>query len=67
MLPKLNDPGLPIISDKNNEPACYTLIDSIWHTMKQDKSITFTKFPGASYDYNILAENNDEMEGPDKI
>ena len=67
LLPKINEPGLPIISDNNKEPACHTLIDSNWHTMQQDKSITSTKFPGASYDYNILAENNDELEGPDKI
>ena len=67
MLPKLNESGLPLISDSNDEPACYTLIDSNWHTMQQDKSITFPKFPGAPYDDNICADNNYEMEGSDKI
>ena len=49
--------------------ACfYTWIDSNWHTEEQSKSITFPKFPGeSSYIENILADNNDEMEGPDKI
>ena len=35
--------------------------------MQEDKSITFPKFPGASYGDNIFADNNDEMEGSDKI
>jgi hypothetical protein len=66
-VPKLNESGLPLISGNNDEPACYTLIDSNWHTMQQDKSITFPKFPEASYDDNILADNNDETEGSEKI
>ena len=67
LLLKLNESGLPFISDNNDEPACYTSIDSNWHTMQQDKSIAFPKFPGASYDDSILADSNDEMEGSDKI
>ena len=67
LLPKLNDSGLPLISDNNDEPACNTLINSHWQTMQQDKSITFPKFPGASHGDSILADNNDEMEGSDII
>ena len=67
LLPKLNESGLPLTSDNSDEPACYTLIDSYWHTMQLDNSITFPKFSGASYDDNILADNNDEMERSDAI
>ena len=35
--------------------------------MQLDNSITFPKFSGASYDDNILADNNDEMERSDAI
>ena len=67
LAPKANESGLPLISDNNDKPACYTLIDSNWHTMQQDKSIAFPKFPGASFDDSILPDSNHEIEGSDKI
>jgi hypothetical protein len=44
LAPKLNESRLPLIPDKNDEPACYTLINSHWYTIQQDKSITFPNF-----------------------
>jgi hypothetical protein len=67
LLPKLDEGGIPLISDNNDEPACYILIDSNWHTRQQDKCITFPKFPEVSCNENILADNNYEMYGSDKI
>jgi hypothetical protein len=48
LLQKLNESGLSLISDNNDEPACYKLIDSNWHTMQQEKRIAFPKLPGTS-------------------
>ena len=54
LLPKLNESGLWLISDTNDEASCSTLIDCNWYTMQQDKSIVFAKFPGASYIETLL-------------